>query len=292
MARSKRLTLREVRAVFRLIGECRELGADVAAWRRHLATGLCRLTGAQVGLVGEVEYSRRAYNRPLHVEDVGWSCAADRSHVLEFFASGLYGRDLLAERFFGFCPVKPRTVRREQIISDSEWNGSVVFNDFVRRGGLDLGILSQKGYSGGERSSSVVLYRRLGEATLPERGRRLVHLTQQELGPLLGTVLAAAGDPGWSNLSPRLRQTLDCLLDGDSEKQTAARLGISRQTAHQYVKGLYGHFGVSSRGELLALFLRRCGAARPWRQPGPPPARGEGAGRRGDGLSGGGGEPL
>jgi DNA-binding CsgD family transcriptional regulator len=102
-------------------------------------------------------------------------------------------------------------------------------------------------------------------------GRRLVHLAAQELGPLLGTVLAA-GDPGWSNLPPRWRQTLDCLLDGDSEKQAAVRLGISPQTAHQYVKGLYGHFGVSSRGELLALFLRRCGAARSWREPGRPPA--------------------
>jgi DNA-binding CsgD family transcriptional regulator len=280
MARSKRLTLREVRAVFRLIGACRELGADVAAWRRHLATGLCRLTGAQVGLVGEVEYSRRAFNHPLHIEDVGWSCPADRRHVLEFFASGLYGRDLLAERFFGFYPVKSRTVRREQIISDSEWNGSVVLNEFIRQGGLDLGILSQQGYGGGERSNSVVLYRPFGEPPLPERGRRLVHLAQQELGPLLGKVLAGAGDPGWSNLPPRWRQTLDCLLDGDSEKQAAARLGISRQTAHQYVKGLYGHFGVSSRGELLALFLRRCGAARPWREPGRPPARDEGARRR------------
>jgi DNA-binding CsgD family transcriptional regulator len=281
-----------VRAVFRLIGECRELGADVAAWRRRLATGLCRLTGAQVGLVGEVEYSRRAFNHPLHIEDVGWSCPADRRHVLQFFASGLYGRDLLAERFFGIHPVKSRTVCREQIISDSEWDGSVVFNEFLRRGGLDLGILSQQGFGGGERSNSVVLYRPFGEAPLPERGRRLVHLTQQELGPLLGTVLAGAGDPGWSNLPPRWRQTLDCLLDGDSEKQAAARLGISRQTAHQYVKGLYGHFGASSRGELLALFLRRCGAARPWRGPGRSPARGEGAGRRGDGLSGGAGEAL
>jgi DNA-binding CsgD family transcriptional regulator len=276
VAQSKRLTLREVRAVFRLVGECRELGADVTAWRRHLAVGLCRVTGAQVALVGEVEYSRRAYNHPLHVEDVGWSCPADRRHVLEeFFASGLYGRDLSAERFFGIYPVKSRTVRREQIISDSEWGRSVVFNEFIRRGGLDLGILSQRVFGGGERSNSIVLYRPFGEAPLPARVRRLVHLAQQELGPLLGTALAAAGDPGWSNLPSRWRQTLDCLLEGDSEKQVAARLRISRQTVHQYVKNLYRHFGVSSRGELLAFFLRRCGAARPWR-----PAPGKGAGRR------------
>src|SRR3954452_24161931 len=95
VARSSRLLLRDVRAVFRLVGECRELGPDVAGWRRHLIAGLCRLTGAQVGLVGELEYSVGAWLQPLHVEDVGWACPADRRRVLdEFLASGLYGRDL------------------------------------------------------------------------------------------------------------------------------------------------------------------------------------------------------
>ena len=281
MARSKRLTLREVRAVFRLVGECRELGADVAAWRRHLAAGLCRLTGAQVGVAAEIEYSRRAYNHALHVEDVGWACPADRRRVLDdFVGSGLYGRDLSAERFFCRRPDQFRTVRRAQIIPDAEWGRSVEFNDFVRRGGLDLGILSRQVFGGGERTNTVILYPSFGEVPLSERVRRLVHLTQQELGPLLGTALATAGDPGWSDLPPRWRQTLDCLLDGDSEKQAALRLGISRQTAHQYVKGLYRHYGVSSRAELLAFFLRRCGPARPWPEPGQPPPRDDGAGPR------------
>jgi DNA-binding CsgD family transcriptional regulator len=272
VAQSKRLSLREVRAVFRLVGECRELGADVAEWRRHLIAGLCRLTGAQVGLVGEMDYSRRAWLQALHAEDVGWACPADRHRVWEqFFASGLYGRDLTAKRFFGKLPLAPWTVRREQIISDREWRHSVEFNDFVRRGGIDLGLLSRQPIGRRNRANVVVLYPPSGAAPLPERGRRLVHLAQQELGPRLGTALAVAGDPGWSTLPPRWRQALDCLLDGDSEKQAAARLGISRLTLHDYVRGLYRHFGVSSRGELMAFFLRRCGAAWPWRGTGHPP---------------------
>jgi DNA-binding CsgD family transcriptional regulator len=163
------------------------------------------------------------------------------------------------------------TVRREHIISDAEWVRSVEFNDFVRRGGLDLGILSQQAFRCGERRNAVVLYPSLGEARMTERGRRLVHLAQQELGPMLGTALAIAGDPGWSDLPPRWRQTLDSLLEGDSEKQVALRLGISQLTIHEYVKGLYRHFGVVSRSELLAFFLRRYGAARPWRKTDPPP---------------------
>jgi DNA-binding CsgD family transcriptional regulator len=37
----------------------------------------------------------------------------------------------------------------------------------------------------------------------------------------------------------------------------AARLGLSPLTTHQYVKSLYRRFGVQSRAELLAYFLRR-----------------------------------
>ena len=58
-----------------------------------------------------------------------------------------------------------------------------------------------------------------------------------------------------SKLPPRQRQTLDRLLAGDSEKQIAARLEVSKHTVHIYVKSLYRRFGVCSRGELLAQFV-------------------------------------
>ena len=66
------------------------------------------------------------------------------------------------------------------------------------------------------------------------------------------------------SLSPRLRQTLDCLLEGDSEKEIADRLGLSTTTIHQYVTALYRHFGVQSRAQLMAQALgparcRSCG---------------------------------
>jgi len=63
-----------------------------------------------------------------------------------------------------------------------------------------------------------------------------------------------------------VRQTLASLLEGDSEKQVAARLGISYATAHQYVTALYRRFGVHSRGQLVAHALRRAARAE-WRGP-------------------------
>ena len=64
------------------------------------------------------------------------------------------------------------------------------------------------------------------------------------------------------SLSPRLRQTLGCLLEGHSEKEIADRLGLSATTIHQYVTALYRRFGVQSRAQLMAhaIGLARCRA--------------------------------
>jgi DNA-binding NarL/FixJ family response regulator len=74
---------------------------------------------------------------------------------------------------------------------------------------------------------------------------------------------AAAQGVAVDLLSPRMRQTLDRLLAGDSEKEIAARLELSPHTVHVYVKSLYRRLGVSSRGELFAVITGRRTAARP-----------------------------
>jgi DNA-binding CsgD family transcriptional regulator len=63
--------------------------------------------------------------------------------------------------------------------------------------------------------------------------------------------------PAGPDLAPRLRQTLDRLLAGDSEKQIASHLRLSKNTVHVYVKALYRRYEVCSRGELLARFVSK-----------------------------------
>lgn len=83
--------------------------------------------------------------------------------------------------------------------------------------------------------------------------RRLIAEVCKVVGARVGAVMPdACNDP---KLSRRQRQTLRHLLEGDLEKQVAAKLGVSRHTIHIYVKALYKHFDVSSRGELLAKCL-------------------------------------
>jgi ATP/maltotriose-dependent transcriptional regulator MalT len=69
-------------------------------------------------------------------------------------------------------------------------------------------------------------------------------------------LLDRARERDHQNLSPRLRQTLEGLMRGMSEKQLASELALSQHTLHGYVKTLYRRLGVTSRGELHARFDR------------------------------------
>jgi DNA-binding CsgD family transcriptional regulator len=58
-----------------------------------------------------------------------------------------------------------------------------------------------------------------------------------------------------AGLSKRMKDTLEHLLSGDSEKEVAAKLDLSPHTVHIHVKNLYKRLGVCSRGELMAKCL-------------------------------------
>jgi DNA-binding CsgD family transcriptional regulator len=86
-----------------------------------------------------------------------------------------------------------------------------------------------------------------------EAGRRRRLLA--ELCKVIGAQLSGGVAGEAVGLSPRMRQTLERLIAGDSEKQIAGRLKVSQNTVHVYVKQLYKRFGASSRGELLSRFI-------------------------------------
>jgi DNA-binding CsgD family transcriptional regulator len=88
------------------------------------------------------------------------------------------------------------------------------------------------------------------------RKRRLV----AELCKLLGAQFGDGVAAHTTGLSRRMRQTLELLVRGDSERQIALKLKISQHTVHVYVKQIYKRFNANSRGELLARFIRGNGA--------------------------------
>jgi DNA-binding NarL/FixJ family response regulator len=135
----------------------------------------------------------------------------------------------------------------------------VAFNQYRRPGGVDHQLTSIYQVSDDGAISGIGVNRAIGERDFSPREQQLLNFFHQEIGGLIRRSLVSGMEPGPEKLSPRLRQTLACLLEGDSEQQVAARLGLSRPTTHQYVIALYRHFNVRSRAQLLAHVIKRMG---------------------------------
>ena len=94
---------------------------------------------------------------------------------------------------------------------------------------------------------------RLTIRLVPERvhgAEWLLVMKEQDLAAPTGE------DPRIAALPPRLRGIVSELLTGDSEKEIAHRLSLSRHTVHEYVKEIYARLDVSSRSELMARWIR------------------------------------
>ena len=113
--------------------------------------------------------------------------------------------------------------------------------------------------SGGDGEySALTLGRTLDvKADFGQRAKALVQESHALLAPLIGGPLARFSESSPSDLTPRVRQVLKCLLEGDGDKRIAARLGISPLTVNVHLKAIYIHFGVRGRAELMARWLRR-----------------------------------
>jgi len=244
------LSLRDVRRVFRLIGEVRELGADPTRWRTHMVRRLRKLMRAEIVVSSEifVRTSPNAGKTPgvVRIHDIGWGCdggengeevwriQTDRDEKPEAYWVSVLAETLSPPEQSDVVPVKPT----KPIYGGS----SFILSQYPlpHLGAIDqLGLHRTRNEPGDDRPFT-------------ELDHRLVRLFHVELGRLWKRdALKKAKDPG-SELPPRLAQTLAALQAGNSEKQVSIQLGISPHTVHNYVKILHQRLGVTSRGELLA----------------------------------------
>jgi DNA-binding NarL/FixJ family response regulator len=149
----------------------------------------------------------------------------------------------------------------------------------VRAGGIDarerlVGIIYAElhrmatGRMRGDEFSGIALSRRHGARDFLAREIAIVRELHAELARAIGGSLARYADPSPRALSPRARQVLTWLLDGEGDKQIAARLNLSRFTVNHYAKLIFRHFQTTGRAELQGRWIRRgWGAESPGRTP-------------------------
>jgi DNA-binding CsgD family transcriptional regulator len=253
VGKSQRLTLGQVREVFHLVGEIGECGLASDGWRPHALTTLCGLTGAQVGMCGVFMPDNAVHRIGGPVADIGWSTDRDRQCYVDYLAHGR----CYAEPSYHLMVRTPRAAwarLRRQLVADAEYFRSDSYA--VRRSGhMNEYLHSCQPWNGAGAIHCIQFVRPHGAPPFEPVHARLVRLFQEELARQLQ--LRPTGVPATDELSPRLREVLRRLLAGDGEKQVTAKLELSRHTVHQYVKALYRHFGVESRAELLALWVRQ-----------------------------------
>ncbi len=256
-----RLRLKNVRAVFRLVNDVRELGADPQKWRPHMVRELARLLRASIVVSSEVHFRKNNQTAKMRVTDIGWVNEAGNIHQIHTERD-----DERPEAFW--LTAGPTTEGRESEgaeVKAAEATqqaggpaGSASPDELVPvkptrdiYGGTTF-IMSQIALPHAGAVDQLGLHREWGDEPFTRAEHRLVRLFHVELARLWKRdVLRRAKEPT-TDLPPRLAQTLDELLVGSSEKQIARKLELSRHTIHNYVKALHQRFGVSSRGELLA----------------------------------------
>jgi hypothetical protein len=226
-SKSPMLRIRDVRDAYRLIGECRDLSGDPALWQMRVFQGMHRLVGADAASGGEGFWNRPKPQQVVTFFDTFES--RDRPHFLAYMRDGGPAADPIW-RALGRMPGPLVTRTRRQLVPDTLWYRCASFTDYRRPAHVDHQLTSVRQVSNGA-ISVICVHRGLGERNFSDRKRRLLDFFHAELGMLIGRSLVSATEQSPDAFAPRLHQTLTCLLQGDSEKQVASRLGISGDDA-------------------------------------------------------------
>lgn len=261
MSRTGSLRAADVRAIHELVGECRDLGDDARTWRHHFAAGLGRLVGAGLAISAEMGPCVYGPRRDLGTIVWGWENGFDPTGWMQMLTG--FQRDPMYNPLMNaYIARLPRQtgecLARTDLIADRDWYPSAYYGEVHRLLGADATLTCFRLMPGVEDEyNEVFLARTVGERDFTSRQKAVVGEAVAAIGRLVGGKLSRFAEPAPSGLPPRTRQVLRCLLEGDGDKQIAARLAISPLTVNVHTKVIFKHFGVNSRTELLARWIRR-----------------------------------
>ena len=225
----------DIRRMLRILGEVQQMSGEALAGWRCLLRGLCQLVRADVGMMARIANGILPQrSQATAMVEYGSPTDEERDWILHHFQPD----DCLED------------------MAETETPGRA----WTAEDGSDHCLFSVCRGPNPDFLYGVALYRRSHRDPFEKRDEQLIDLFYTELSWLYQRILTLPCDTSTA-LSPRLYVTLQRLMAGDSEKQVAYHLGLSHHTIHGYVKAIYRHFGVSSRGELFA----HCVATTPYR---------------------------
>lgn len=265
------LTPEDLSGVVRLVREVTDRWDDPTAWREHLLHGACALVHGNVGtMIAQYDGRHTNFGRIGVIAAIG--IPAELRSYLEPAMSDFSYRSWDDASFHGLPGMTNlygefrrqgwATASRSHLTDDATRYAGTRYQEFRRRLNTDDYVVSIRLVDLPQRVEAIAVDRPFGAPRFGPREVTLLKILHDEVAPLIGVRLTTEAHLSRDGLSARLRETLSLLLDGLSEKQVARRMHLSTGTVHEYVGVLYKHFRVSSRGELLAYFVRRTPAPR------------------------------
>jgi DNA-binding CsgD family transcriptional regulator len=242
----------DARRLLRLAGEAGEIGPRTEACREHLVAGLMALVGAELGMfVIDPVFARGGRGGIDHIT----ACGYDRSFIpgidLVLYEEGREAHPVMKEMLRQKdwrAPGGLLTVSRSELVTNDGWYESAYVAGYLRPARYDDWLVSVRVQAAYPVVSGIGLVRAVGSRPFSARESAIVRLFHEGCDSML---VPASGAPG-AALSPRLRQALECLLSGASDKTVAAEMGISHHTAREYTQKILKAFGAASRAELIA----------------------------------------
>lgn len=241
---NENLTATEIRQIYQILGECRELGDDLAAWRNHLWVQTAKLADADLILHAAIDddldnpnmRGGGAWGFENGFNLKGWH------ELLRVYGVSLKSEmlDLMVSR----ARKSPRgnASTRQMLIADSDWDASFDKTVMADTIGTNAIMQSYHWLGGGRKTyDAMTITRGVNRREFTEREAMLVGILHAEVAAMIGKALIGYEEPQPSVLAPRVRQVLQCMLEGDSDKQIAVRLGISPHTVNQYTKSIFQH---------------------------------------------------
>jgi DNA-binding CsgD family transcriptional regulator len=231
--------------------------APIRQRKTLLFCNLCQLIAADawIWIAGQLNAKGLGDATSHRMLDGGWENDLQRGAVLDVSAHPSFAAVIENATREALSTGRCLTRSREELVDGDSWKACPAARA-ARQAGFDHFLCciypcSTSAYS------SLRLYRKTGKPSFGERERRLASLVFEQVSWLHPNDLAPPPtEASTSTLSPRERQVMSLLLEGDSRKEVAKKLGLSQHTVADYLKVIYRKMGVCSRAELLAKCLQ------------------------------------
>jgi DNA-binding CsgD family transcriptional regulator len=241
-----------LREAMSLVREVHELGRCTEAAREHLLRGVLRIVGAEFGAAVVDGAYEPGKNQGIEAATLA---NFDQEIIALFTTHNTLGSSVnpyhraMMEKTASASIGDVLTHTNDELMTRDVWTRSPWVQEYVRPARVDH-FLGTIGMIGTARGEGLAFMRGSRSRPFSKADRELLNLIHIGVGRFFDM------ESSPPRLSPRLRETLDGLLSGGSDKAIAARMGISPHTVREYIQAVYRAYGVSTRAALFASCAR------------------------------------